>query len=109
MKMKTILMAIIAGLAVQAVAVGQDNNSPSATANAPNAPKPTLQQRITKYYLQPKTTQTDKIERVGSISSRPWAQTAASYSAAGPSLFAGDRERFHDVQFSLFTFGGKPD
>jgi hypothetical protein len=104
MKKTTILMAIVAGVAMQAMAANTDN-SPSASSNTP---KNTLQHRIYKTYLQPKTSQTtDKIDRVGGISSRPWAQTAG-YSAAGPSLFAGDRERFHDVQFSLFWVGAPP-
>ena len=108
MKKTTLLITIVAGLAVQTIMAADPNIGPSASAN--NPAKPTLSQQVTKY-LQSKTTttQTDKIERVGGVSSRPWSQTAASYSAAGPALFAGDRERFHDVQFSLFTFGGKPD
>jgi hypothetical protein len=104
MKKTMIIAAIMAGVAAQAMAA-DPVNSPSATTHSV---KSTLQQHVMSL-LQPKTTlQTDKIERVGNISSRPWSQTAASYSTGGPSLFAGDRERFHNVQFNLFWAGSTP-
>jgi hypothetical protein len=97
-----IIMAVAGGLALQAVAAGTDN-APSATTT--NVKKSTLQQRVNKF-LEPKTTRIDKIDRVGGISSRPWAQTAGW--ASGQTQFAGDRERFYEPQFNLFWLGSTP-
>jgi hypothetical protein len=101
MKRTTIIMAIAGGLALQAMAAGTEN-APSATTNVK---KSTLQQRVNRF-LEPKTTRIDKIDRVGGISSRPWAQTAGW--ASGQVQFAGDRERFHEPQFNLFWLGSTP-
>jgi hypothetical protein len=102
MKQTMILAAIVAGLAMQALAA-DPVNKPSASTSIRKNP---LQQRVNDL-LQPKTVQNYKIDRVGGISSRPWSQTAANYSAGTP-LFTGDRERYHDVQFALFWTGAPP-
>ena len=95
-------MAVAGGLALQAVAAGTDS-APSATTT--NVKKSTLQQRVSQF-LEPKTTKSDKIDRVGGVSSRPWAQTAGW--ASSQVQFAGDRERFHEPQFNVFWLGSTP-
>jgi hypothetical protein len=94
-------MAIVGGLALQAVGAGTEN-SPSASANVK---KSTLPQRVAQF-LEPKTLKTDKIDRVGGISSRPWVQTAGW--ASTQVQFAGDRERFNEPQFNVFWLGSTP-
>jgi hypothetical protein len=101
MKRTTLIMAIAGGLVLQAVAAGTDN-APSATTSVK---KSTLQQRVSQF-LEPKTTRIDKIDRVGGISSRPWAQTAGW--ASSQVQFAGDRERFYEPQFNVFWLGATP-
>jgi hypothetical protein len=101
MKKTTIMMAVVAGLAMQAMGAGT-GNTPSASANVK---KSTLQQRVVQF-LEPKSTRTDKIDRVGGISSRPWAQTAGWASAQVQ--FAGDRESLNEPQFNLFWLGATP-
>jgi len=110
MKRMVFMTAVAAGLAMQAFAAVPNNNN--------NRSTPTVSTKLEKVpaqkyfpYLTPKTTtampQTDKINRVGNISSRPWAQTVGF--SPGPNLTAGDREMFHDVHFSLFSVGAKPN
>ena len=103
MKKTLIIAAMAGGLALQALAAGTENTpTPSASTNVK---KPTLHQRVSQF-LEPKTLKTDRIDRVGGVSSRPWAQTVGW--SSGPSQFAGDRERFHDAEFNLFWVGSTP-
>jgi hypothetical protein len=99
MKTTAIIMTIAVGLALQAMAAGPDNG-PSATTH-----KNTFQQRVYPF-LEPKVTPTDKIERCGGISSRPWAQTVGW--ASQTTRFASDQERYHEPHFNLFWFGATP-
>jgi len=101
MKMTTMMMTVVCGLAMQAMAAAPANNSPVAAELSKNTT-----QRI-NHFQSPKAPASYKLERVGGISSRPWARTASW--SPGPSQFVGDRERFHDVQFSLFSLGSKSD
>ena len=86
---------------MQAMGAGTGNN-PSASTNLKKA---TVQQRVSQF-LEPKTLKTDKIDRVGGVSSRPWAQTAGW--ASGQVQFAGDRESLNEPQFNLFWLGKTP-
>jgi hypothetical protein len=99
MKTTTLIMAIVAGLAVQAMAAGS-NNSPSATTKKNVSPQKVYQP------LELKTMPTDKIERYGGISSRPWAQTVGW--ASTTTQFMADRESLHEPRFNLFWLGAKP-
>ena len=99
-----IIIAIAGGLVLQAAAAGTDN-APSATTTT-SVKKSTLQQRMSQFFLEPKTTKTYKIDRVGGISSRPWAQTAGW--ASEQVQFAGDRERYNEPKFNLFWLGATP-
>jgi hypothetical protein len=101
MKRTTIIMVIAGGLALQALGAGTENNPSAST----TVRKGTVQQRVYPF-VGPKITKTDKIDRVGGISSRPWAQTAGW--ASSQVQFAGDRERFHEPQFNLFWLGSTP-
>jgi len=100
MKKTIIVMVAAAGLAWQAVAAPE--NSPSASTHVRKNP---AHQQVYPF-VGPKVTPKDRIDRYGGISSRPWAQTVGW--SSGPSMFAGDRERFHDVQFNLFWVGRTP-
>jgi hypothetical protein len=103
MKTRTIIMAVAMGLTMQALAAGTDNGPSAST----NIRKTTLPHRVYDL-LQPKTpVKSDKIERVGGISSRPWAQTVGF--SGSPTPFAGDLERFHNPRFNLFWIGARPD
>jgi hypothetical protein len=95
MKTTTIIMAVAAGLAWQAMAAGPEN-SPSATTRVQ---KGTVYQRAYPF-LEPKLTPTYRIDRYGGISSRPWAQTAGW--SPGPTYFVSSGEKFHGVRFNLF-------
>src|SRR5580658_9578044 len=99
MKTTTMIMVIAMGMAMQVVVSGAEN-SPSATTKAQ---KTTLQQRVNKL-LQPESVDKYKIERVGGISSRPWAQTVG-WSKATPFVDGGNNE----AHFNLFWMGSKPD
>jgi len=90
---------VAVGLAMQAVAAGP-NNTPSASTDVH---KNTAQQR-TYPFLEPKVKATDRIERYGGISSRPWAQTVG-WPSASPFV----DEKNHEAHFNLFWIGARPD
>jgi hypothetical protein len=102
MKTKTMMVMVVAGLAVQGLAWGADPN-PSASANVQKPVAHNIFQQI----LQPKGTETYKIERYGGVSSRPWAQTTG-FSAAPQTQFMSDRERLYEPNFNLFWVGRTP-
>jgi hypothetical protein len=95
-------MALAGGLALQAVAAGTSNPPSATTHNVRNI----TVQRLVYQPLEPKITKTDRIDRVGGVSSRPWAQTVGW--ASQQTQFAGDRESLHEPQFNLFWFGATP-
>lgn len=100
MKTTTMIITIAVGLAVQAMAAGSNNNTPSASTDIH---KNTVQQRAYPF-LEPKVKHTDSIERFGGISSRPWAQTAAW---TGASNFVDEKN--HEAHFNLFWLGATPN
>lgn len=99
MKKTVILWMIAGGFAMQAAAAGNDN-SPSASNK--NVHRETLQQQVNQM-LKPAAVNSDKIERVGNISSRPWAQTAGSM----PRTYFVD-ESYNEPRFNLLWLVSKP-
>jgi len=107
MKTTTIISTIVVGLAIQALGADPANNH-SASASTTTTSKNIVQKRISQD-LEPKTpAKSYQIERVGNISSRPWAATAG-FSGGSPTPFAGDRERYYEPHFNLFWLGSRPD
>lgn len=112
MKTKTMMVTVVAGLAVQSLVWGADTGpngpnppspNPSASANVQRPVVHNMFQQI----LQPSTPRSDKIERVGGVSSRPWAQ-AVGFSAAPQTQFMGDRERLYEPEFNVLWVGRTP-
>jgi hypothetical protein len=99
MKTTTMILMVAGALAMQAVAA-DPNNGPSAFT------KNQKESWTTAYKLwQPKKSAvSDKIDRVGGISSRPWAQIAGK---PAPALFYD--QRVHEPHFNLFWLGTTPD
>jgi hypothetical protein len=100
MKTTTMIMVVVGGLMMQAVAAGPDKGS-SASTNIRKTQVQTAFQLLT----QPKTAVNYKIDRVGNVSSRPWAQTVGWPDQQG---FVGDQERLHEAHFNLFWIGATP-
>ena len=100
MKTTTIILTLAVGLAMQAMAGPDGNNSPSASVNVR---KNTLQQQVYQF-LKPGPAEKYKIERVGKISSRPWAQTVG-WQPVTPFV----DERNTEAHFNLFWIGARPD
>ena len=100
MKMTTMILMVAGGLAMQAVAAEPNDKGPSAF-------KKSQKETWTSAYQiwQPKKSNTSyKIERVGGISSRPWAQTAGQ---PAPALFYD--QRVYETHFNLFWIGATPE
>lgn len=98
MKTTTMILMVAGGLAMQAVAA-EPNNNPSVF---------TKNQKITwatsYQFWQPKKSNVSyKIERVGGLSSRPWAQIAGR-----PAPAAFFDQRVHEPHFNLFWVGATP-
>jgi len=93
-------MTIAAGLAMPAVAGPDSNNSPSATTQIQ---KTTIQKQVYQF-LKPESAEKYKIERIGNISSRPWAQTVG-WQPATPFV----DEKNNEAHFNLFWIGARPD
>jgi hypothetical protein len=99
MKKTIMILTVAAGLAIQAMAANSDNSTSASSKGIKALDR--IYQSITT-----KTVSTDKIERYGNISSRPWAQTVGW--AQQSTQFAGDQERFHEPHFNLFWLGATP-
>ena len=81
------------------------NNNPSAIHKAPEKKVQSVYQVLQpKYLLLLKTPAHDKIDRVGGISSRPWAQIAGS---PAPATFFD--QRVYEPHFNLFWAGATPN
>jgi hypothetical protein len=98
MKTKILILIALAALAAPAGAA-DSSGAPSAV---------TKSQKLNwtdayKLWKPLKVTATDKIDRVGGVSSRPWAQTAEQ---ANRPLFYD--QRVHEPHFNLFWFGAPP-
>jgi hypothetical protein len=94
-------MLVAGGLAMPAIAAGADLG-PSTSASAPQKTKDRIQQwqtvKVTK-------TQSAAIDRVGGISSRPWAQIGGM--PPPPSLFVD--QQIPEAHWHLFQLGAKRD
>src|SRR5579859_5711307 len=98
MKTTTMLVILVAGgLAMQAAA---DN-----TDKGPSAYTKTQKSNWQPFYkaLKEKSPSSDKIERVGNISSRPWSQIAGR--PAPPAFYD---QRVYEPHFTLFSWGSSP-
>lgn len=98
MKTTIMIMMVAGGLAMQAVAADTDKGPSVYTKNQPTT------WHLSYKVLKAKTPANYKIERVGNISSRPWAQTAGS-----PAPAAFFDQRVHEPHFNLFWIGARPD
>lgn len=91
MKTTTMILLLIAGgLTMQAAAASPDSN-PSASTNLRQTTK-----RPFYEFWKPKAKPSEKIERYGRISSRPWAQ---SVGWSSPALFVDQRTYEPDMNY----------
>ncbi|MGA2245843.1 MAG: hypothetical protein ABSH48_12650 [Verrucomicrobiota bacterium] len=101
MKKTTMVLLVAGGLAFQAVAADP--------ASSPSAQTPSKVQAKTALSIfkiaHSQTVPSDKIERLGNISSRPWAQIAGQ---PAPPLFEDQREYLGQPNFNLFWVGASP-
>jgi hypothetical protein len=106
MKLITMMLMVAGGLAVQTVAAGPTDNNPSAayTKVPQKTAQPIYQIWRPQNLFEFKTTKTDKIDRIGGISSRPWGETAGF--PAAPLFYD---QRVYEPNFNLFWLGANPD
>ena len=102
--MKTKIIMLIAFAALAAPAGAADSSSSSSNSHT----AVTKSQKLNwtdayKLWKPQKVAATDKIDRVGGISSRPWAQIAEN---GNKPLFYD--QRVHEAHFSLFWIGAPP-
>ncbi len=104
------MLMVAGGLTMQAVAGPGDgtsaNNNPSAAyTKAPGKKVQTVYQVLQpKNLFQTKTPVNYQIDRIGGISSRPWAQIAGS--PAPPAFYD---QRGYDTHLNLFWIGATPN
>jgi hypothetical protein len=101
MKRMNLVLMVAGSLAMPAMVSAADNTSSSSVAT--HVQKSTVPQRILQLLKQPEPV-SDKIQRVGGISSRPWTQVAG-WPPATP--FAD--ERYYQPHFNLFWVGNTPE
>jgi len=98
------ILMVAGALAMQAAAADSNSNSNN---NGPSAFTKTPKENWTKAYQiwEPKkAAKSDRIDRIGGISSRPWAQIAGR--PAPPAFFD---QRVHEPHFNLFWVGATPE
>jgi hypothetical protein len=108
MKRMTIILTLAGGLALPVMAadphISTAQNSPSVSTGLQ---KHTLPQKIVQLLMKPEPASSYRIDRVGGVSSRPWAQVAGR--PAQTSLNDGVVDAgYYQPHFNLFWIGETP-